>query len=150
MENINWKGAFNRFNTPPDAIVASYDDDEQMNTKELETLEYKAPEQPKYDKCQYCGAGRVVRPSGEWQYYCNCDDPIKRPEQPINTGCAAKEDNECECQMCGDTKQIYGDPYGVPCPECVVKSSNLEIIKQIVGCIRVESALLNELRKACE
>lgn len=109
-----------------------------------------ASEQPKEDKCQYCGAGRVVRPSGEWQYYCNCDDPIKRPEQPINTGCAAKEDNECECQMCGDTKQIYGDPYGVPCPECVVKSSNLEIIKQIVGCIRVESALLNELRKACE
>jgi len=39
-KEINWAGAFNRFNTPPDAIIASYDD-EQMNTKELETLEYE-------------------------------------------------------------------------------------------------------------
>jgi len=73
-----------------------------------------ASEQPKEDKCQYCGAGRVVRPSGEWQYYCNCDDPIKRPEQPINT-------------------------------ECAVKSSNLEIIKQIEGCMKVMMALLEQI-----
>lgn len=49
-------------------------------------------EQPKYDKCRYCGAGRIVRPSGEWQFYCHCDEPDKRPnnksEQPIKTGCA--------------------------------------------------------------
>ena len=31
-------------------------------------------EQPDYKTCQYCGAGRVVRPSGEWQYACHCDE----------------------------------------------------------------------------
>lgn len=37
--------------------------------------------EPDPDKCQYCGAGRVVRPSGEWQFYCDCDDPEKRPSK---------------------------------------------------------------------
>jgi len=93
-KEINWEGAFNRFNTPPDAIIASYDD-EQMNTKKLET-----------HICNIC------------QKDCQCRPVILASEQPINTGCAVK--------------------------------SYLEIIKQIEGCIRVESALLNELRKACE
>lgn len=31
------------------------------------------------DKCRYCGACRVVRPTGEWQFNCHCDDPSKRP-----------------------------------------------------------------------
>lgn len=31
------------------------------------------------DKCQYCGASRVVRPVGEYQYACRCDDPDQRP-----------------------------------------------------------------------
>lgn len=35
-----------------------------------------------YDKCPYCGACRVVRPTGQWQYYCKCDDPAERPKQP--------------------------------------------------------------------
>jgi len=34
-----------------------------------------------HSKCFYCGAGRVVRPTGEWQFYCECDDPEKRPKQ---------------------------------------------------------------------
>lgn len=41
-------------------------------------------EQPKYETCRYCGAGRVVRPSGEWQYNCHCDEKIPI-EQPV--GC---------------------------------------------------------------
>ena len=38
--------------------------------------------EPDLDKCQYCGAGRVVRTSGEWQFYCECDNPEKRPTKP--------------------------------------------------------------------
>ena len=33
------------------------------------------------DSCRYCGACRVVRPTGEWQFNCKCDDPTKRPVQ---------------------------------------------------------------------
>jgi len=34
------------------------------------------------DKCPYCGAPRIVRTSGKWQYYCQCDDPNKRHKKP--------------------------------------------------------------------
>lgn len=44
--------------------------------KQLESLDYKPT---KYDKCRFCGAGRVVRPAGEWQYACECWK--KLPEQ---------------------------------------------------------------------
>ena len=36
--------------------------------------------QPEPDACQYCGACRMVRPSGKWQYNCLCDDPGQRPK----------------------------------------------------------------------
>lgn len=47
-------------------------------------LESTEAEQTNWEKCQYCGASRVVRPSGEWQFTCHCDEPEKRPkaEQP--------------------------------------------------------------------
>ena len=63
-----------------------------MNIPELETLSYKpkaknkesVPEQPDNSKCRHCGACRIVRPAGEWQFACKCneDDKIYPPEQP--------------------------------------------------------------------
>jgi uncharacterized small protein (DUF1192 family) len=46
----------------------------------LALLESGKAEQVNWDRCQYCGASRVVRPSGEWQFTCHCDDPEKRPK----------------------------------------------------------------------
>lgn len=33
------------------------------------------------ENCTYCGAARVVRPSGEWQFDCECYDEDKRPKK---------------------------------------------------------------------
>ena len=70
---------------------------DSMNIPELERLDYHSPlckcpeckrnpkpEQPDYSKCRHCGACRVVRPAGEWQFACKCneDDKIYPPEQP--------------------------------------------------------------------
>lgn len=35
--------------------------------------------------CKHCGACRVVKPSGEWQYDCECYDYTKRPKQEPNS-----------------------------------------------------------------
>lgn len=56
--------------------VNSNPEPEQSTNTPEEAIDKLFPltEQPKYDKCQYCGAGRVVRPSGEYQYACHCDE----------------------------------------------------------------------------
>lgn len=65
-----------------------------------------------YSKCRYCGAGTVVRPTGEWQYGCHCYDPTKRPQQP-------------KCKTCGDTRQVGEEEFSQgrsvgwkECPDC--------------------------------
>lgn len=74
------------------------------------------PEQPDNSKCRHCGACRIVRPAGEWQFACKCneDDKIYPPEQPkdgihvpifipnqlIESLPGREHDKTCECKKC--------------------------------------------------
>jgi len=49
-------------------------------TEELADARKKPEPVPNWNKCHYCGACRMVRPSGKWQYNCHCDDPDQRPK----------------------------------------------------------------------
>lgn len=69
---------------------------ERCNYKDCEPFSCGASitEQPNYETCQYCGAGRVVRPTGEWQYACHCDEKITT-EQPNPNAMIFEQVNGC-------------------------------------------------------
>ena len=111
-----------------------------MNTKVLETLDYRPTSAPPEAKEE---STLIIEPeTGEEK-----QEVASQHLEPIKTGCAVvpKEDEECECQMCSDTKLIYGDPYGAPCPSCAVKRPNQIIFEQVDGAIKVILTLLNKL-----
>ena len=141
-----------------------------MNIPEIETLSYHSPlckcpeckrghkpEQPDYSKCRHCGACRVVRPAGEWQFACKCneEDKIYPPAQP--------KDNQWEleyglpeqpkCKTCGNPqrKDRKGWPIrycGKPCPPAPEQpNQQIMLVKTIQG---LTTAILNDISKLPE
>jgi len=79
LESVGWQNRLvyilNKWRTDSGKIKG--------NEREDLTYAIKPDYQPEpEDKCPYCGAPRIVRTSGKWQYYCQCDDPNKRPKKP--------------------------------------------------------------------
>lgn len=80
LDGVGWK---NRIVLGPSGWK---DDCDKIRGRERIHLTYaiKPDYQPEPDTCQYCGACRMVRPSGKWQYNCHCYDPDRRPEKTVD------------------------------------------------------------------
>lgn len=81
--------SYNRLHTPCIGVpvLAADSDGKLLSETELRALDkhikqnYKSEQS---DVCRHCGACRMVKPTGEWQYACKCykDDELYPPEQP--------------------------------------------------------------------
>ncbi len=102
-------------------------------------------EQPK-DVCRHCGACRIVRPSGEWQFNCRCyeDDKLYLTEQP-NQNLMIIEEIEGLISQANEKLDILNrNTYMLPCQQPILISTALEEIDLF------QKTTLFELRRAFE